>query len=78
MDRKRETSAANEEMRKKYSERINLDEGSMKSVKTKSSYVPDFFKPTPKPIISKNVNSPKSAGSMLMYEEIASKYRSNK
>ena len=61
------------------SPRKNDEETTMKSVKvdgSKFSYLPDFFKPTPKPVISRNESDiPRSSGTMLTYEEIAAKYR---
>lgn len=61
------------------SPRKNDEETTTKSVKidgSKFSYLPDFFKPTPKPVISPNEsNIPRSSGTMLTYEEIAAKYR---
>lgn len=44
--------------------------------KSAMSYLPDFFKPTPKPMISKaGTEAPRSSGTSLTYEEIAAKYR---
>jgi len=58
---------------------------SMKSVKLNDNvgpgslkYLPDFLKPTPKPKIISGSNFPRSTGSMLTYDQIAAKYRTEK
>lgn len=72
------------EIKKKYSldekAKESKDAEPLKTVsiqKDKLKFLPDFFKPTPKPIISQNGNIPRSE-SKLTYEEIAAKYKNNK
>lgn len=74
-DRKRQSSDANEQIRKKYAKK-NAEEETLKSVKSSADFLPTFLKPTPKPVISKEAKEPRSNGSLLTYEEIAAKYRS--
>ena len=75
----------NERLSTKYSKSANSPrenaENPLKTVKLEKSksplsYLPQFFKPTPKPVISQNgMDIPRSSGTMLTYEEIAAKYR---
>ena len=73
------------EIKKKYSidERATPAEATIEPLKTvsiqqdKLKFLPDFFKPMPKPVVSQGSNIPPSA-SKLTYEEIAAKYKNNK
>lgn len=69
-------------IKKKYSIDEKATDEPLKSVfvppqRDNLKFLPDFLKPTPKPVISKASNIPRSTGSMLTYEEIAAKYKNS-
>lgn len=77
--RKKESgsSKANEEIRAKYANDVESVKSAPLSPKEAKNFgfLPEFLRPTPRPIIKRDVEGPRSSGSMLTYEQIAKKYR---
>jgi hypothetical protein len=71
----RKKYAANEDSEKSIAKTSSMKSGSTDSKTPK--FLPAFFKPTPKPEIKTDPteSAPRSSGTLLTYDEIASKYR---